>query len=230
MRAVAQSTADGSAMNVECVADGKALLRIRGLHFTLLPDEDAGPSHHTDGAYLEWRPDFDFRDEAATLVKPPSDEAATRLLEEFTLLSILDSAERIKGKTPTNGHFEKYGKWIALKAEAAASGKSPVLGDISNLLSLSSTERANLIADDYEQLIKIPSRAAYAVAIGQIRDNIEGLYTGTVDAAQLLMENDILSNVYSAINFDYAGYVSALSNSRPALRILEIGAGAGGTT
>ncbi|KAI1808923.1 hypothetical protein F4811DRAFT_566518 [Daldinia bambusicola] len=230
MRAVAKSTADGSSMDVDCVADGKALLRIRGLHFTLLPDEDAGPKHHTDGAYLEWRPDFDFRDEASTLVKPPSDEAATRLLEEFTLLSILDSAERIKGKTATNGHFEKYGKWIALKAEAAASGKSPVLGDISNLLSLSKSERANLIADDYEKLIKIPSRAAYAVAIGQIRENIEGLYTGSVDAAQLLMENDILSNVYTAINFDYAGYVSALSNSRPALRILEIGAGAGGTT
>ncbi|KAI2775644.1 hypothetical protein F4815DRAFT_395247 [Daldinia loculata] len=230
MRAVAQSTADGSAMNVDCVADGKTLLRIRGLRFTLLPDEDAGPKHHTDGAYLEWRPDFDFRDEASTLVKPPSDEAATRLLEEFTLLSILDSAERIKGKTATNGHFEKYGKWISLKADAAASGKSPVLGDISNFLSLSSSERASLIADKYAQLSKIPSRAPYAVAIGQIRENIEGLYTGSVDAAQLLMENDILSNVYTAINFDYAGYVSALSNSRPALRILEIGAGAGGTT
>ncbi|KAG4437310.1 hypothetical protein IFR05_007206 [Cadophora sp. M221] len=60
MRAVAHSSDDGSAMNVECVADGKALMRIRGLHFTLLPDEDAGPRHHTDGAYLEWCPDFDF--------------------------------------------------------------------------------------------------------------------------------------------------------------------------
>ncbi|KAG4437316.1 hypothetical protein IFR05_007212 [Cadophora sp. M221] len=45
-----------------------------------------------------------------------------------------------------------------------------------------------------------------------------------------LMENDILPNIYSAINFDYAEYISSISNSRPALRILEIGAGVGGTT
>lgn len=230
MRAVAQSVDGGSTMDVECVADGKALLRIKGLRFTLLPDEDAGPQHHTDGAYLEWRPDFDFQDDVATLVKPPSDDTSTHLLEEFTLLCILDAADRLQGKKSTNGHFEKYGKWIALKAKEAASGNSPVLGDISDLLSLSGSERSSLIAHKYSQLVKIPSRAPYAVAISQIRDNIEGLYTGTVDAAQLLMEDDILPNVYSAINFDYAGYVSLMSNSRPALRILEIGAGAGGTT
>ncbi|KAI1497192.1 hypothetical protein F5X99DRAFT_423743 [Biscogniauxia marginata] len=230
MRAVAHSSGDGSAMDVECVADGQALLRIRGLRFTLLPDENAGPQHHTDGAYLEWVPDFDFQDQVATLVKPPSDDSATRLLEEFTLLCILDSASRLKDQRPTNGHFEKYGKWISLKAKIAGTGHSPVLGDITNLLSLSSSERSRLIANKYSQLVKISSRAPYAVAIAQIRDNIEGLYTGSVDPAQLLMENDILPNIYSAINFDYAGYVSLMSNSRPALKILEIGAGAGGTT
>ncbi|KAI1106697.1 hypothetical protein F4804DRAFT_347634 [Jackrogersella minutella] len=207
MRAVARNSDDGSAMDIDCVADGKALLRIR----------DDGPQHHTDGAYLEWRPDFDFQDEAATLVKPQSDDSTTSLLEEFTLL-------------PVNAHIEKYGRWLARKAEIAAGGYSPVVGNTTKLLSLSSSERARLIADRYAQLTQIPSRAAYAVAIGQIRDNIEGLYTGSVDPAQLLMENDILPNVYSVINFDYAGYVSAMSNSRPALRILEIGAGAGGTT
>ncbi|KAI9742970.1 MAG: hypothetical protein M1818_003265 [Claussenomyces sp. TS43310] len=230
MRAVAHRSDDGSAMNVECVADGQALLRIRGLHFTLLPDEDAGPRDHTNGAYLEWRPDFDFQNQAATLVKPRSDNAGTRLLEEFTLLCILDSANRLKGQRPANVHFEKYGKWLSLEAEIAATGHSPVIGNISNLLLLSSSERSGLIADIYSQLSQIPSRAPYAIAIAQIRDSIESLYTGSVDPAQLLMENDILPNMYSMINFDYAGYISLMSNSRPALRILEIGAGAGGTT
>ncbi|XDG05435.1 hypothetical protein ABKA04_005050 [Annulohypoxylon sp. FPYF3050] len=230
MRAVANSSGDGSAMDVECVADGQALLRIRGLRFTLLPNEESVPRHHNDGAYLKWVPDFDFQDEAAILVKPPSDDSATHLLEEFTLLCILDSADRLKGKMSTNGHFKKYGKWISRKAELAATGYSPVIGSTLNQLSLSSSERSSLISDMYAQLVKLPSRAPHAVAIAQIRDNIEGLYTGSVDPAQLLMENDILPNIYSAINFDYAGYVSSMSNSRPTLRILEIGAGAGGTT
>ncbi|KAK0112802.1 hypothetical protein ONS95_014533 [Cadophora gregata] len=232
MRAVAHSSDDGSAMNIECVADGKALMRIRGLHFTLLPDEDAGPQHHTDGAYLEWRPDFDFQKQTTALVKPPpSDDVSTRLLEEFTQLCILDSANRLKGQEPTNAHFEKYGRWLSLESEIAATGHSPVIGKrISKFLSLTSSERSSLIDDIYSRLIHSPSRAPYAVAIAQIRDNIEGLYTGSVDPAQLLMEDDILPNIYSAINFDYAGYISSMSNSRPALRILEIGAGAGGTT
>ncbi|KAI0097355.1 hypothetical protein GGR51DRAFT_578163 [Nemania sp. FL0031] len=230
MKAMASTTADGLSMNVECVADGKALLRIRGLRFTLLPDEDAGSDHHTDGAYLEWRPDFDFIDEAATLVKPPSNNYATHILEEFALMCILESAARIENQKPANWYFEKYGKWISAKADMAASGPSPVLGNTSHLLSLSNAERADLIANRYSELLKIPCRAPYAVAIKQIYDNIEGLYNGSVDAAQLLMENDILPNVYTAINFDYAGYISSMSNSRPTLRILEIGAGAGGTT
>ncbi|KAI2627722.1 hypothetical protein GGR54DRAFT_652536 [Hypoxylon sp. NC1633] len=124
-------------MNVVCVADEKALLKIRGLRFTLLPNED---------------------DEAAAL--------------KFTLLCMLDS---------------KYGKWVFRMAEKAVAGHSPVAKDASKLVSLPRSEIA-----------------PYA-----------GLYTGSVDPAQLLMENDILPNVYSAINFDYARY---------------IGAGAGGTT
>ncbi|KAI1772924.1 hypothetical protein F4818DRAFT_443807 [Hypoxylon cercidicola] len=230
MRAMAHTSDDGSAMNVECVADGKALLRISGLRFTSLPDEDTGSQEKMSGAYLEWRPDFDFQDQAATLVKPPSDDSGTRLLEELTLLCILDSVNRLKSRRPTNKHFEKYGKWLSQKAELVTTGHSPVVGNTAKLFSISNSERSILIADRYRQLMKIPSRAPYAVAIAQIRDNIEGLYTGSVDPAQLLMENNLLSNIYSVMNFDYAGYVSLMSNSRPALRVLEIGAGAGGTT
>lgn len=231
MQALARSSADGEAMDAECVSDGKALLRIRGLRFTLLPvqDEVPGAPHRTDGAYLEWRPDFDFQDEAAALVKPPSDDQGTRILEEFALLCVVDSVARLKGRKPSSPQFEKYGRWMARKSEAAANGQSAIGRDASRLLSLSSTERSGMIAERYAQLSKIPCRAPYAVAIHRIRDNIEGLYTGTVDAAQLLMEDDILTNIYTVINFDYSRYVSLMCNSRPALRILEIGAGAGGT-
>lgn len=230
MRAVAHPSDISSAMDVECVADGKALLRIRGLRFTPLPEENVGLPHHTDGAYLHWRPDFDFQDQSAILVKPPSDNSGTGLLEEFTLLCILDAVDRLGGRKPTNAYFEKYGKWLSRKAKIVTAGNSPIIGNTAKLVSLCRSERSTLIANKYSQLIKIPSRAPYAVAIAQIRDNIEGLYTGTVDPAQLLMENDILPNVYGVINFDYAGYVKLMSNSRPALRVLEIGAGAGGTT
>ncbi|KAI1733403.1 hypothetical protein F4680DRAFT_464043 [Xylaria scruposa] len=228
MQAIAQAADDDqSAMNVECVAEGKALLRIRGLRFTPLPDEDAGSQSHTDGAYLQWRPDFDFVDEATALVKPPSDTDGTHLLEEFALLCILDSAARLRGQSPASPQMERYGKWISMKADMA---RSPVIGDISELLSLSGSERLELIAAKHSRLLETPSRAAYAAAIAQIHDNIEGLYNGSVDASQLLMANNILPNIYTAINFGYAPYIRLMSNSRPTLRILEIGAGAGGTT
>ncbi|KAI1117885.1 hypothetical protein F5Y14DRAFT_402316 [Nemania sp. NC0429] len=230
MKALANTTDDGLSMNVECVAGGKALLRIRGLRFTLLPNENAVTQHHTDGAYLQWRSDFDFIDEGAALVKPPSDDDATHLLEEFSLLCILDSASRLRGQKPSSPHLEKYGKWISMKAEIAASRRSPVLNDTTRLLDLSSHERSDAIAEKYAQLLHVPCRAPYAIAIKQIIDNIEGLYNGSVDAAQLLMEDNILPNVYTAINFNYTKYISFMSNSRPALRVLEIGAGAGGTT
>lgn len=229
MRAVADTADDGS-MSVECVAGGQALLRIRGLRFTLLPNENPASQQHTDGAYLRWHPDFDFIDEAAALVKPPSDNSATHLLEEFSFLCVLDAASRLKGQKPASLHFEKYGKWMSLKAKMAASRQLPILNDPARLLDLSNSERSKCIADKYSQLLRIPSRAPYAVAIKQIHDNIEGLYDGSVDAAQLLMEDDILPKLYTAINFNYANYISLMSNSRPTLRILEVGAGAGGTT
>lgn len=231
MRAVAQSSADGESMDAECVSNGEALLRLHGLRFTPLPvqDENMGAYHRTDGAYLEWLPDFDFQDEAAALIKPPSDDKGTHILEEFALLCVADSVARLKGRKPSTPHYEKYARWMAMKAEAAANGQSAIIGDASRLLSLSSSGRSGMIDEMYAQLLEIPCRAPYAVAIRRIRDNIEELYAGTVDAAQLLMEDDCLTNIYSVINFDYARYVSLMSNSRPALRILEIGAGAGGT-
>lgn len=231
MQALAQSSADGKSMDAECVSKGKALLRLRGIRFTPLPVQgvELGARQRTDGAYLEWLPDFDFQDEAAALIKPPSDDKGTHILEEFALMCVADSVSRLRGLKPSNSHFEKYGRWMARKAEAAANGQSAIGRDASRLLSLSSTERSALIAERYAHLSKIPCRAPYAVAIHRIRDNIEGLYTGTVDAAQLLMEDDFLTKIYSVINFDYSRYVRLMSNSRPALRILEIGAGAGGT-
>ena len=53
----------------------------------------------------------------------------------------------------------------------------------------------------------------FARGIWQIWKNIEGLFSGSVDATQLLKEENILPNIHAAMDFGFADFVVTMANS-----------------
>jgi SAM-dependent methyltransferase len=71
--------------------------------------------------------------------------------------------------------------------------------------------------------------ASIATAVYRTFENVSGLYDGWSDPLEIF--HDILPQVYDFGQlWDYSGLFCTLAHEKPNLKILEIGAGTGGTT
>lgn len=225
-----KSTGSG-ALGVDCTADGKTVLRIRGVH--LDPMEDEGILTTSDryaGARLEWCPDFDFLD-VSLLFKPPISTAEETILqEEIVLLCMLDSAERLRGLVTEEPHLAKYRNWLERQVRQAEEGSYQLVEDARHYVKFPRADRLEMIKERYSRLSKMPSKAALATGAMRICENCEAIFMGQGNTLDFLMQDDILTEIYNAISFGHGDFVRMLSHAKPDLRILEVGAGTGGTT
>ena len=232
MSAKAGELSASEAPGIDCVSEGRTCLRLRGVYLTPMDDEedlDSAWDQHA-AARLEWAPDFDFFN-AASLFKPPeSNIEETTLQEEMTLLCILESSERLEGLETDQWHFRKYRDWLQKEVGRAKSGSYPIIRNCKQLANLDPPMRRDLIEERFKQLSSMGSKAPVATGIKRISDNIELLFTGKADTLDLLMQGDVLTNIYNVVSFGHGDFVRMLSHTKPNLRVLEVGAGTGGTT
>ena len=232
MSAKAGKLTSTEAPGIDCVADSRTCLRLRGVYLTPIDDEKSLESmwdRHA-AARLEWSPDIDFLD-AAPLFRPPeSNLEETQLQEEMTLLCIADSAERLQSLETEHWHFQKYRKWLQKELQRVQDGVYPVLENGRDLVSLPLEARQDLIKERLQQLSGMGTKAPVATGIKRINDNIESIFTGRLDTHDLLMQDDLLTEIYNVVRFGHGQFARALSHTKPNLRVLEVGAGTGGTT
>lgn len=75
------------------------------------------------------------------------------------------------------------------------------------------------------------SHSAYSDAIYRLFLAAPALFSGTTHALEVLRKDDLLTKVYdTADNLDYEEVIRLFGNTNPHLRVLEVGAGTGGTT
>lgn len=217
-------------LSVEAVTDGKVALRLTGLQLTPVDDGQDQQQERHAAARLEWLPDFDLMDHKSLFSSTRSDLKEARMHEEMTLLCILETAEKVRNLEPGNWHFEKFRKWLEMEIERARQGNYPIVEQSKKFSEMSSPRRREMIQEYYDTLVQSTTRAFFAVGLKAIYDNCEGIFTGEVDALQTLMKDNVLAEIYNAVSFGKGDFLKLLAHSRPDLRILEVGAGTGGTT
>lgn len=216
---------------VEAVADGRVALRLKGLQLTPVDDGRDLQREPHEAARLEWLPDFEIVDHAGLFNPPRSIPEETRMQEEMTLLCILETAARVQWLEPCNWHFAKFRAWLDVEISRAKDGTYPILGEEGKAYTkLSSCARHAMIEERYQKLLHISSKGSVTIGIKRIYDNCEALFTGQADTLDTLMRDDILTEIYNAISFSKGDFFKLLAHSRPDLRVLEVGAGTGGTT
>lgn len=123
-----------------------------------------------------------------------------------------------KSDTKLAGHLQLYHQWMLLQVS-----KNPVS-----------------MNGDKVALVHNPKDVSKATAHLQLSQRVQeqmfGMLTGKIDPLSLLFQDSIIDDFYKecTINADWLGpldrYLELLCHKNPALKILEIGAGTGGTT
>ncbi len=224
---------DGKLQNgVECIEDGRTVISLRGMEFAKLPEMDDRQSaldRHA-AAHLHWEPHIDFI-KLGSLIQPrDANEFGVTIWEEAVLLCILDAAEKIKSLKPTTLHYEKYKKWIDIQVDLAKTGHYPLVKHSQRFAELPQVERAQQISTRLKTLSTIPLRVSPVEGLKRLSTNMADIFQGKIDPLELLMQDEVLTGVYNMCSMDCGLAVRALCHKKPNLRILEVGAGTGGTT
>lgn len=207
-------------------------IEIEGLTLSRISDEQTSQRSSRLAYKLDWRPDIGFMDtqhfqKIHNLSEPSTEMLAEPLILEQASLIFFRRAlaqvaeEQIREMQP---HHQKLYHWIKHVCG---------LGKDSSIL-LQSQEGFPSDDDCLEQASQLcGSRGALTCLMGS---NIPAILQGDVDPLSLLLRDDLLKEYYSSqdsINRCYhhaCQYVDLIAHQNPALKVLEIGAGTGGTT
>ncbi|KAJ0382055.1 hypothetical protein COL922a_013306 [Colletotrichum nupharicola] len=214
---------------VECVSNGKTALRLNSFKLTALEESNDADYDEYAAARLEWLPDFDFVDVAPLFKPPPSYREEARMIEELTLLCIIESCVRLRELSPAQPHFAKLRDWIDREVHGAREGGKALVPDSAKYLKLTREARRAKLEDLHRRLLN-GNKSGLVEGLKRVVDNSERIFKGEAETIDILMEDGILAELYNAVSFGYSDFVKLMSSTKPKLRILEVGAGTGGTT
>ncbi|OJJ30102.1 hypothetical protein ASPWEDRAFT_164008 [Aspergillus wentii DTO 134E9] len=212
---------------------GKVVLEITGLK--LHPLEDSGVLRGADphaACHLHWKPDIDFLD-PADLIRPANAGSQRQWylpVERLALMCMIESSHQLRSLQTPAGHLTKYQSWLEHEASRAAEGYNVLVEGPQAIVAMDSVARVAEIERLTEQIVSTPAGAA-AIAVRRIFDANKEIFQGTADPLELLLADNILAQVYDmGDRWQHADFFHAHCHAKPWLRILEIGAGTGGTT
>lgn len=183
----------------------------------------------TGAARIEWLPDFDFTDSSKLIHPPPSNRLHTKLLQELTFLCIIETLTAIEGLNPAQSHFNTFRDWMTREVERTKSGDPPLVRSPGRLLAMPPLERRNMMEEHLQTFRNTPWHAA-ATGMTRLARQAKSIFLGDAEVLEILTEDKVLVDIYNATAFDYSDFIRCLSHSRPTLRVLEVGAGTGGTS
>ena len=162
-------------------------------------------------AQLVWKPHIRFQKLSELISTPKFWNRNTQLLQSLTSICIDQALVKLQeqGVSSNVKHMAKYQAWLR---------KQPIKS--------SSEDHKQLVSE----LLRTPT-APWAKAMMMVLDNIVPLCKGELEPLELLMSDDTLLKTYNYLNLvDRSQLFTLLGHQLPNQRILEIGAGTGGTT
>ncbi|TVY85232.1 Highly reducing polyketide synthase FUM1 [Lachnellula suecica] len=231
VQATAISTPGGLSGSLVATSEGETVISLKNLHLSPLGDSKdvTGEDPHA-AVELQWERDLNFLD-AATLMRPAKDITEEHmLLEKFSLACMIETSVQVQGLESNIHHMSNFRTWLATQREKALAGTYPNISSCLDLASCSSEERKAVIEKLYAELSNTGA-AAVATAVYRIFASGEGIFEGKVNPLDILLENNTLTEVYDYMQlWEYSEFFKLAAHYKPNLKILEIGAGTGGTT
>ncbi|KXH59280.1 KR domain-containing protein [Colletotrichum salicis] len=188
-------------------SEEELVISLKGVKLSLLENDVSGEDLDPHaGARTFWQADVDFL-KISELIEPHPEQKCLSLTRDLTLSYIKEALRRLEGVAGVQPHLSRSLAWMQ---------QQPVLPGAKSLNS-----------DD----IELGPFGPLDVAMCVVSDNIGPIFRGQTEPLEVLLPNNILTSVYDSLNIpNREPLFRALGHSKPNLRILEIGAGTGGTT
>ncbi|EJP66434.1 polyketide synthase, putative [Beauveria bassiana ARSEF 2860] len=210
--------------DITALSGGQVAIEMKGLQMSAIEDSSdlQDPNRHA-AVELEWKEDLHLQASVEHLIEPASDRTAVyALLNEFAAVCMQRTSDKMHTLAPCAAgvaHLQHYKTWLH-DATQHASRKQLGLG--------ATTLRS--IDELYRELQSSEAKAA-AEAMYRIHDDCASLFSGQVDGLELLLRDDVLHQLYDFMqNSKYDALLDLAAHRKPNMRVLEIGAGTGGTT
>ena len=214
------------------IADGEVVLHLKQGKFSPLKDQATIENGDTvAAAQLHWKRDIDFVP-ASNLMRPYASVRDESLkLERLALLCMLETRHRISSIEAKIDHLKRFQAWLDLQASRAERGEYDLVDDAQQLARLNQRGRLEAI-DLASSKVQRSIGASIGKVLLRIVDQCEAMFEAKVDPIDILLQEDGLKNLYKFYEdmWDCRDFFQLLGHSKPRLRILEIGAGTGGTT
>lgn len=213
------------------VSNGKCVVDMKGLSLSRIGEaEDASGEDPNAAVELEWKPDINLLN-ASTLIHVAKDrDVVHSMLDRFSLACMIETHQRLISLKAAEGFLEKYRAWLNTAVELAVHNRYPQVDECSALIHMDSSERVAIITDLYDQLKKTEASAT-STAVHRIYSSCEDIFSGSADQLDILLADGVLNQLYDFMqNSEYGRFLDLLAHRKPNMRILEIGAGTGGTT
>jgi NADPH:quinone reductase-like Zn-dependent oxidoreductase/SAM-dependent methyltransferase len=212
-------------------SDGKVVLELNDLRVSAMGASSDAEEKPKNAVELVWKPDIDFLD-AKDLIGTPLDLRQYLLaLEKYFFLLAVGTVKSIAGIETKKSHLDKFRSWLNRYVEKISKGEHALLPEGKELASLGDTERSFLLGSLAAELEASPVASA-AIALRRVHESAKARYEGTAGTLEVLLEGGILTQIYAFFDngWDYSPLLQSLGHNKPTLRVLEIGAGTGGTT
>ncbi|KAK5987064.1 Highly reducing polyketide synthase VdtX [Cladobotryum mycophilum] len=202
-------TLDGEAIG----PDGNVVVRVRDATVRPIISSQTAQREQKPRnlARLNWAPDIRFLRLADLITSAPNRKEHTELLNQLTSLCVDQALCRLRerGVSSKTPHLQKYHRWLE---------KQPPPTYRSTIESVLTKVSATPVA-------------SCATAVVKVLENIVPICRGEIEPLQVLMEDDTLLRLYNYMGLsDRAQLFRSIGHGNPRQRILEIGAGTGGTT
>lgn len=231
LEATASVAEDGAVKGQgKATSNGRVVLCLQDGIFTPLDtDGNSKMSETVDIVRLTWRPDIDFVP-AKNLMHSMSQKDSFILVEKLTSLCIMETAQRLALLDSLSPHLKKFKSWIDNQTSLSSRGEGS-FSEMQNGERMDSQTRLALIDTTTAQLDRT-QLGPVGTLVRRVFDNCQEVFEGGTDALELLLKEDGLVELYNVMQqiTDSVGFFSLCGHAKPALRVLEIGAGTGGMT
>ncbi|KEY68600.1 hypothetical protein S7711_05782 [Stachybotrys chartarum IBT 7711] len=217
--------------NAVGTSNGKIVFELHKLSVSAMGASSETEEKPKSSVELVWKPDVDFLETKDLMLTPLDLREYLLGLEKYFFLLALETTPVIADIQTEEGHLVKFRAWLGRFVQTVSKGDSNLLPDGPEISALSRDERLDLL-NSMTDRFKKSEVAPVATALRRVHENAKARFEGTVDTLDFLMKDGILTQLYAFFdnNWDYSPLLQALSHKKPTLRILEIGAGTGGTT
>ncbi|KAL8992696.1 MAG: hypothetical protein Q9169_006904 [Polycauliona sp. 2 TL-2023] len=214
------------------VSAGQIVFELKG--FLQSPLGDSNESNNDDphaATEMVWKSDANLLD-AAQLIRPSNGRSALQpLLERLALACLIESNCQLLNCSTSKPHLERFRNWLGMQQASAVQDRYPEVSDGAAIAGMDSKRRVHFIEEILAEAGETDV-AAEATAIHRIQMHSAKIFDGTTDALNVLMEDNLLTRVHDGIvaAWDDVELFELLGHCTPNMKILEIGAGTGGTT